>query len=63
MKEVLDVPQPIICGLTREDYDKMRLSKADKKFKTWIFLDRNEIEWSQGDSDVFGNNAKAERVR
>lgn len=32
-------------------------------YKTWVFLDKNHIEWSTADKDVVGNNSKAQGVR
>ena len=37
--DILDTPQPILVGITRNDYNGLQLSEEERENKTWIQLD------------------------
>ena len=41
--DILDTPQPILVGITSEEYDKIELTEDEKDCKTWVFIDENKI--------------------
>ena len=41
--DILDTPQPILVGITRNDYVSLTLTEEEKALKTWIFLDEKQI--------------------
>ncbi|CDW72193.1 UNKNOWN [Stylonychia lemnae] len=52
--DILDTPQPILVGISREDYNMIQLSEEEMKTKTWIFLDEQTItvNWGEYDEDL-----------
>jgi hypothetical protein len=49
---MLDIPQPILVGVTKRDYKTIDLTDEEKSFKTWVFLDDNSVRWSTYDEDM-----------
>lgn len=43
--DILDTPQPVLVGITTENYYEISLSEEEKLNKTWIFLDEYEVKW------------------
>ena len=43
---MIDAPLPLIAGLTKKVYKEINLTRQEKSFKTWVFLETGKIEWS-----------------
>eukprot|EP00347_Sterkiella_histriomuscorum_P007569 403348413 len=62
--DILDTPQPILCGITRHDYTNISLSEDEMQTKTWILLDEEQIQvnWGEYDSDLSMKSKKQQNL-
>ena len=43
LMELLETPQPILMGITRDDYAQLSLTDEEKEFRNWVFIDGTEV--------------------
>ncbi len=43
LMELLETPQPILMGITRDDYSQLTLTEEEKDFRNWVFIDGSEL--------------------